>query len=78
MFALHPLRVESVAWVTERRDVLSGFFFLLTVLAYVRAAVAGSIRPAFDDLAGGVRRLLRGVARIEGRRDGAAGGAADR
>src|SRR5512138_224970 len=35
LFAIHPLRVESVAWVTERRDVLSGLF-LLTVLAYVR------------------------------------------
>ena len=39
LFALHPLRVESVAWVTERRDVLSGFFFLLSALAYVRAVV---------------------------------------
>ena len=38
LFALHPLRVESVAWVTERRDVLSAFFFLLAVLAYLRAA----------------------------------------
>jgi hypothetical protein len=37
-FAVHPLRVESVAWATERRDVLSGFFLLLTVLAYVRYA----------------------------------------
>src|SRR6266852_4908162 len=36
-FALHPLRVESVAWVTERRDVLSAFFFLLSALAYLRA-----------------------------------------
>jgi tetratricopeptide (TPR) repeat protein len=36
-WALHPLRVESVVWATERRDVLSGFFFLLTVLTYVRA-----------------------------------------
>jgi tetratricopeptide (TPR) repeat protein len=34
-FALHPLRVESVAWVAERKDVLSGFFWLLTTLAYV-------------------------------------------
>ena len=38
VFALHPLRVESVAWVTERRDVLSTFFFLLALLAYLRAA----------------------------------------
>jgi Tfp pilus assembly protein PilF len=36
-FAIHPLRVESVAWATERRDVLSGLFFLLTVLTYLRA-----------------------------------------
>jgi len=36
-WALHPLRVESVAWITERRDLTSGFFFLLTVLAYLRA-----------------------------------------
>ena len=36
-FAIHPLRVESVAWATERRDVLSGFFWLLALLAYLRA-----------------------------------------
>jgi tetratricopeptide (TPR) repeat protein len=36
LFALHPLRVESVAWVAERKDVLSGLFFMLTVGAYVR------------------------------------------
>ncbi len=36
IFALHPLRVESVAWVTERKDVLSGLFFMLTLAAYVR------------------------------------------
>jgi protein O-mannosyl-transferase len=40
VFAVHPLRVESVAWATERRDVLSGVFVLLTVLAYVTAADA--------------------------------------
>lgn len=37
LFSVHPLRVESVAWVTERRDVLSGLFSVLTVLAYLRA-----------------------------------------
>ena len=35
-FAVHPLRVEAVAWASERRDVLSGLFYLATVLAYVR------------------------------------------
>src|SRR5207247_358874 len=39
-FAIHPLRVESVAWASERRDVLSGLFYLATVLAYVRMAAA--------------------------------------
>jgi Flp pilus assembly protein TadD len=36
LFAWHPLRLESVAWVAERKDVLSGLFFLLAILAYVR------------------------------------------
>jgi tetratricopeptide (TPR) repeat protein len=36
LFAIHPLRVESVAWVAERKDVLSGFFFMLTLGAYVQ------------------------------------------
>jgi tetratricopeptide (TPR) repeat protein len=34
-FALHPLHVESVAWISERKDVLSAFFFILTLWAYV-------------------------------------------
>jgi hypothetical protein len=36
-FSIHPLRVESVAWATERRDVLSGLFFLATILCYLQA-----------------------------------------
>ncbi|MBM3978863.1 MAG: tetratricopeptide repeat protein [Planctomycetes bacterium] len=35
LFAVHPLRVESVAWVTERKDVLCGFFWLLALHAYL-------------------------------------------
>jgi len=34
VFAIHPLRVESVAWIAERKDVLSGVFFMLTLIAY--------------------------------------------
>ena len=37
LFSVHPLRVESVTWATERRDVLSGLFFLLTLYCYARA-----------------------------------------
>lgn len=38
LFATHPLRVESVAWIAERKDLLCGFFFLLAVWAYGRGA----------------------------------------
>jgi protein O-mannosyl-transferase len=43
LFAVHPLHVESVAWVAERKDVLSGLFFLLTLAAYV-----GYVRHPFS------------------------------
>lgn len=36
LFGIHPLHVESVAWVSERKDVLSAFFFLLALLAYLK------------------------------------------
>lgn len=50
LFAWHPLRVESVVWITERKDVMSGCFFLLTLWAY--AAYAERRRTA-----GHARRL---------------------
>ena len=45
LFALHPLHVESVAWASERKDVLSALFFLLTLGAYGRYADAECQRP---------------------------------
>jgi tetratricopeptide (TPR) repeat protein len=44
VFAIHPLRVESVAWIAERKDVLSGVCFMLTLLAYVYYTRAPSLR----------------------------------
>jgi len=44
LFAIHPLRVESVAWVAERKDVLSGVLFMLTLIAYVHYSRAPSTR----------------------------------
>lgn len=50
LFALHPLHVESVAWISERKDVLSAFFFLLTLWAYVRSVERG-VRSAESNAA---------------------------
>jgi protein O-mannosyl-transferase len=46
LFALHPLHVESVAWVAERKDVLSGFFGLLSLLCYARFVANEKSRAA--------------------------------
>ena len=42
LFAIHPMRVESVAWISERKDILSGLFFMLTLAAYHRYTKAPS------------------------------------
>ncbi len=44
LFGVHPLHVESVAWVAERKDVLSGLFFMLTLAAYARYVESPSLR----------------------------------
>ena len=44
LFGLHPLRVESVAWVSERKDLLCALFFLLSIMMYVRYAAHPSQR----------------------------------
>src|SRR5437870_1571675 len=46
IFALHPVQVESVAWITERKNVLMGFFFLLTLLAWIAFVDGRTKRPS--------------------------------
>ena len=48
LFALHPMRVESVAWVTERKDVLYGMFFLAALLQYIRSKEKASFLRTFS------------------------------
>ena len=51
VFALHPLHVESVAWIAERKDVLSAFFWFLALYAYVRYTELPGLRRYFLILA---------------------------
>jgi len=48
LFALHPLHVESVAWIAERKDVLSTFFFMLTLFAYVGYVEKTTVQEPLD------------------------------
>jgi protein O-mannosyl-transferase len=47
LFAIHPLHVESAAWVAERKDVLGGFFFILTLAAYASYVQQPASRPRY-------------------------------
>ncbi len=67
MFALHPLRVESVVWVAERKDVLSTFFWMLTVGAYVRYAEEFKVQPALAEAT--VGKSSTRCARAQARRE---------
>jgi protein O-mannosyl-transferase len=58
LFGLHPLHVESVAWISERKDVLSAFFFMLTLWAWVRYAQSRSRVESRRSSAGGGRLAL--------------------
>jgi tetratricopeptide (TPR) repeat protein len=58
IFAWHPLRAESVAWIAERKDVLSGFFMMLTLWAYVRYAQRQSKAEGRESSAGNGRLAL--------------------
>jgi tetratricopeptide (TPR) repeat protein len=66
LFAIHPLRVESVVWVTERKDVLCGLFFMLAVLAYLRAAEGSTIQRGwmYASLAATAAALLSKAAAV--------------
>ena len=59
LFALHPLHVETVAWASDRKDVLSGLFWMLTLLMYVRYAEEAGARSQRSEVRG-QRSAIRG------------------
>jgi Tfp pilus assembly protein PilF len=62
LFALHPLHVESVAWVSERKDVLSGLFFFLTLLAYGSYVEESKVHSSESKVRGSKAKIFYGLA----------------
>ena len=61
LFAWHPLHVESVAWVSERKDVLSTLFWLLAIWAYARYAEVQSLKPKVQSQESAASRQASGT-----------------
>lgn len=58
LFGLHPLHVESVAWISERKDVLSAFFFLSSIIAYLNYVRSKNLMPYVLSLVSFILALL--------------------
>lgn len=58
LFGVHPMRVESVAWITERKDLLYAFFYLLSLLMYLRYLTTDNKKEMFTSFALGFLSLL--------------------
>jgi len=65
LFGLHPLRVESVAWISERKDVLSVCFWLLAIWAYLRYAAAENPKPEIRNPKSEIRKAKSKVPTLE-------------
>lgn len=63
LFGIHPMRVESVAWVTERKDVLFGFFYLLAMLYYIKGKQSSFTKRIY--LVIGISFLLSLLSKIQ-------------
>lgn len=61
LWAVHPVQVETVAWISERKNILGGVFFLLAVLAYIQMPTAGSIRRRASCYAGVVLAMCAAI-----------------
>jgi protein O-mannosyl-transferase len=57
-FAIHPMRVESVAWISERKDILYAFFYLLSLIQYVRYVRTSKVRPYLLAIICGILSIL--------------------